>query len=68
MPKFDGTGPDGKGPLSGRRRGNCQDRQPNHSVHDENYAGDKDIHQKLLSEIEQLKNEVKQLKEQIKNG
>jgi hypothetical protein len=23
MPKLDGTGPDGKGPMTGRGRGNC---------------------------------------------
>ncbi|MDD3263524.1 MAG: DUF5320 domain-containing protein [Candidatus Nanoarchaeia archaeon] len=23
MPRFDGTGPEGKGPLTGRKMGNC---------------------------------------------
>jgi Family of unknown function (DUF5320) len=25
MPNFDGTGPSGQGPLTGRRRGRCRD-------------------------------------------
>ena len=29
MPRRDGTGPDGKGPRTGRGRGNCSDRKPN---------------------------------------
>lgn len=32
MPNFDGTGPMGKGPLTGRGRGGCR---KNHSVHSE---------------------------------
>ncbi|MDZ7623712.1 MAG: DUF5320 domain-containing protein [Ignavibacteriaceae bacterium] len=27
MPNFDGTGPSGQGPLTGRRRGRCRDTQ-----------------------------------------
>jgi len=27
MPNLDGTGPQGKGPLTGRRRGRCRDNQ-----------------------------------------
>ncbi len=27
MPNLDGKGPQGKGPLSGRRRGHCRDNQ-----------------------------------------
>ena len=27
MPGFDGKGPEGKGPLTGRRRGNCSDSE-----------------------------------------
>lgn len=28
MPRRDGTGPNGYGPLTGRRMGNCQTRNP----------------------------------------
>jgi hypothetical protein len=27
MPNLDGTGPQGKGPLTGRRRGRCRDKE-----------------------------------------
>lgn len=27
MPNLDGTGPEGKGPLTGRRRGQCRDKK-----------------------------------------
>jgi hypothetical protein len=29
MPNFDGTGPEGRGPLTGRRRGRCRDEKTN---------------------------------------
>ncbi|MFH1802956.1 MAG: DUF5320 domain-containing protein [archaeon] len=28
MPKFDGTGPEGKGPLTGRGMGDCKGAKP----------------------------------------
>jgi len=28
MPRQDGTGPEGKGPLTGRRMGNCEQATP----------------------------------------
>ena len=28
MPNRDGTGPEGKGPLTGRQMGGCEDAQP----------------------------------------
>ena len=28
MPRFDGTGPQGKGPKTGRGMGKCQDKKP----------------------------------------
>jgi hypothetical protein len=27
MPNFNGTGPEGNGPLTGRRKGNCRDKE-----------------------------------------
>ena len=29
MPNRDGTGPEGKGPRTGRQLGNCEDAKPN---------------------------------------
>ncbi len=29
MPKFDGTGPAGKGPLTGRKKGKCKEQEKN---------------------------------------
>lgn len=28
MPNLDGTGPNGEGPMTGRGRGKCQDKEP----------------------------------------
>ncbi len=34
MPNKDGTGPQGKGPKTGRQMGNCKDAKPNESESD----------------------------------
>jgi len=31
MPNRDGTGPEGKGPKTGRQMGNCKDAEPNNN-------------------------------------
>ena len=32
MPRFDGTGPEGKGPLTGRKKGKCKDVEKKQEV------------------------------------
>ncbi|HEY4756832.1 MAG TPA: DUF5320 domain-containing protein [Ignavibacteriaceae bacterium] len=44
MPNFDGTGPQGQGAMTGRRRGRCQDTQTTQIEKSENrIAENKDV-------------------------
>jgi len=36
MPRFDKTGPQGKGPKTGRGQGDCDDKKPSQSKPDQN--------------------------------
>jgi hypothetical protein len=40
MPNHDGTGPLGQGPMSGRRRGFCGNKQNNSVIPQENISND----------------------------
>ena len=40
MPNLDGTGPQGKGPLTGRKRGLCRDKQTTKIEKTENQHGE----------------------------
>lgn len=53
MPRFDGTGPDGKGPMTGRGRGNCVDTKLNQKKDE------------LLEEIKELEDKKKNLKAEV---
>ena len=48
MPGFDGTGPEGKGPKTGRRRGNCDDNKSSQSRPDPNKESWLDILIRIL--------------------
>lgn len=39
MPRFDGTGPQGEGPFTGRGEGYCADQEPGLGRSPEGYAG-----------------------------
>ena len=53
MPRFDGTGPDGKGPMTGRGRGNCVDTKLNQKKDE------------LLEDIKELEDKKKNLKAEV---
>lgn len=38
MPNLDGTGPEGKGPMTGRRRGKCRDSEKNRDQNKNEYG------------------------------
>jgi hypothetical protein len=42
MPNLDGTGPEGRGPLTGRRRGRCRNDKKNQADVSENKSRNED--------------------------
>jgi hypothetical protein len=48
MPRFDRTGPQGKGPKTGRRLGNCDDKESPQSKPDQNKNSWLDIFLRIL--------------------
>jgi len=74
MPRFDGTGPDGRGPLTGRGMGNCRGGgrgrgcRYNCPFYNESSEDFEVQNQKVETEIEELKKEIAELKQKLKNG
>ena len=73
MPRFDGTGPTGKGPMSGRGMGNCRGAGqgrgcrrfcPFFAENSEEFETEETV----KDEIKNLKEEVERLKQKINNG
>jgi hypothetical protein len=67
MPRRDGTGPNGYGPLTGRRMGNCQARNlgMGYGRNRVNYPNTKE---ELLKEKELLEARLKNLDAELKNN
>jgi hypothetical protein len=73
MPRFDGTGPEGKGPRTGRGMGNCGGGRGrgcrfNCPFYDENSENLETQHQKLQNEITELKKDIADLKKDLKDN
>ena len=65
MPRLDGTGPNGEGPMTGRGRGDCQNRKPccrrnNGTCRQEEYS-----RQDYLTEKEVLEKRLKEINEEL---
>lgn len=73
MPRFNGTGPNGKGPLTGKRMGICRDAgrgrgcRWNCPFYDENSGDFEAENQKFEGEIKELKKQIAELKKTINN-
>ena len=70
MPRFDGTGPHGKGPKTGRGIGKCRGKGcEGCPFYVQNSTPNADAeHEELKYEIESLRNEIQRLKDKLSNG
>ncbi|HPD99760.1 MAG TPA: DUF5320 domain-containing protein [Bacillota bacterium] len=61
MPRRDGTGPNGYGPLTGRRMGNCSRRSSFGMGYGRGMQYNSDLKQDLLKEKELLEQKLKDI-------
>jgi len=65
MPKFDGTGPCGNGPKSGRGLGPCREKNCNEEQKGQGLGRGRNFCGSHCSEIELLKERIQELENQL---